>query len=200
MKKILSIIIISVFCAAALHAQDRKFVKGYSGGMMIHTGWLSGCDNPYGYNPSGMTFGLGGLAKIRIGKHFRIGGEGYFSNMGLGKDLQKGSYNKVFWSGALCDWIWDCGKFHPYVGMTVGGGMETAYYMFEGSKEDWVHESNAVFHKQPFFAADPFAGVEYSVGRVFRITLKADWLVAINSDGLNRPAGPRFYFGFIFSH
>ena len=33
-----------------------------------------------------------------------------------------------------------------------------------------------------------------------RLTLKADWMLAINSDGLNRPMGPRVYFGFIFSH
>ena len=32
------------------------------------------------------------------------------------------------------------------------------------------------------------------------LTLKADWLLAINSDGLNRPMGPRIYFGFIFAH
>ena len=29
---------------------------------------------------------------------------------------------------------------------------------------------------------------------------KVDWLMAIRSTGLNRPLGPRVYFGFIFAH
>ena len=106
----------------------------------------------------------------------------------------------MFWTGALADWFWKIGKFYPYVGVTVGGGMETAYYMFEGDKYDWEFESKAVFHKQPFFAVDPYIGVEYKVGEALRLTLKTDWLCAINSTGLNRPLGPRVYFGFIFAH
>ena len=76
--------------------------------------------------------------------------------------------------------------------------METAFYMFEGNKNDWDMENEVVFRKQPFFAVDPFAGVEYKVGDALRLTLKADWLVAINSEGLNKPMGPRLYFGVIF--
>lgn len=200
MKKIIIVIALVLASTFSMHGQEKKFIKGHSGGMMVHTGFLAGGDNPYNYSPSGATFGIGGLAKIRISKHFRIGGEGYFSTMGLGKDLKKGSFNKVFWSGALCDWVWQVGKFYPYAGVTVGGGMETAYYMFEGDKSDWLPESDAVFHKQPFFATDPFAGIEYAVGKTFRLTVKADWLIAINSEGLNQPAGPRLYFGCIFSH
>lgn len=178
----------------------RKAIKGFSGGMMVHTGYLTGCDNPYNYNPSGATFGIGGVAKIHLTQHFRVGFEGYFSNMGLKKEVQSGSFNKLFWTGALVDWFWKAGKFYPYVGATVGGGMETAYYMFEGDKHDWLPEPNAVFNKKPFFAVDPFVGVEYAVGEALRLTLKADWLLAVNSEGLNRPMGPRIYFGFIFAH
>ena len=65
---------------------------------------------------------------------------------------------------------------------------------------DWLPEGTTVLHKQPFFALDPYAGVEYKVGKALRLTLKADWMIAINSDGLNRPIGPRIYFGFIFAH
>ena len=52
----------------------------------------------------------------------------------------------------------------------------------------------------PFYAADPFVGVEYAVGEALRLTLKADWLLAVRKDGINRPMGPRLYFGFIFAH
>ena len=112
----------------------------------------------------------------------------------------KGSHNKLFWTGVLADWFWQVGRFYPYVGATVGGGMETAYYMFEGDSHDWLLESKAVFNKQPFIAVDPFVGCDVAVGEALRLTLKADWLMAIRSTGLNRPHGPRIYFGFIFAH
>ena len=186
--------------AAASEHHETKAIKGFSGGMMVHTGYLSGGDNPFGYDATGATFGIGGVAKLHLSKHFRAGFEGYFSNMGLHKGVSSGSFNKLFWTGALADCFWKVGKFYPYVGATVGGGMETAFYMFEGNKHDWLPEAAAVYNKKPFFAVDPFVGVEYAVGEALRLTLKADWLLAINKDGLNRPMGPRIYFGFIFAH
>lgn len=185
---------------AEVTEKDSKVIKGFSGGMMLHTGYLSGCDNPYDFMPSGATFGIGGVAKLHLSEHFRAGFEGYFSTMGLKKEVQSGSFNKLFWTGVLADWFWKIGKFNPYVGATVGGGMETAFYMFEGDKHDWLPEASAVYNKKPFFAVDPFVGVEYAVGEALRLTLKADWLLAVNKDGLNRPMGPRIYFGFIFAH
>ena len=181
-------------------AKDQKVIKGFSGGMMLHTGYLSGCDNPYDFKPSGATFGIGGVAKLHLSEHFRAGFEGYFSTMGLKKEVQSGSFNKMFWTGVLADCFWKIGRFYPYVGATVGGGMETAFYMFEGDKHDWLPEASAVYNKKPFFAVDPFVGVEYAVGEALRLTLKADWLLAVNKDGLNRPMGQRIYFGFIFAH
>ena len=181
--------------------EQKKFIKGFSGGMMAHTGYMFGGDNPYGYNPKGVTFGLGGCAKLHFTKHFRAGFEGYFSNVGLKKGVfQSGSHNKLFWTGALADWFWTCGKLTPYVGTTVGGGMETALYMTDGDKHDWVPETAIIYHKQPFLAIDPYIGTEYAIGKALRFTFKADWLLAINSDGLNRPLGPRVYFGIIFTH
>lgn len=181
-------------------ANDKKVIKGFSGGMMVHSGFMSGSDNPFNYNAKGPTFGIGGVAKLHMTDHFRVGFDGYFSTMPLKKGIADGSHNKVFWSGALCDWYWKIGKIYPYIGATVGGGMETSFYMFEGDKHDWIPETSVVLHKQPFFAIDPFAGIEYKVGEAMHLTLKADWLLAINSYGLNRPMGPRLYFGFIFAH
>ena len=202
-RRMITALMLTICIGGAAHeaaAQEKKAIKGFSGGMMVHSGYLSGCDNPYNYDAKGPTFGIGGVAKLHLTDHFRAGFEGYFSTMPLRKNIASGSHNKVFWSGALCDWYWKIGKIYPYIGTTVGGGMETAYYMFEGDKHDWLPEASAVFHKQPFFAVDPFVGVEYKVGEALHLTLKADWLLAINSDGLNRPMGPRLYFGFIFAH
>ena len=199
-NKITSIIILLLCCTAAGATAPEKVIKGFSGGMMVHTGYLSGGDSPYDFNPKGPTFGIGGVARLHLTDHFRAGFEGYFSTMGLREEVKSGSHNKLFWTGALADWYWQLGKFYPYVGATVGGGMETAYYMFEGDKHDWLPEPHAVFHKEPFFAVDPFIGCDFAVGEALRLTLKADWLMAINSNGLNRPLGPRIYFGFIFAH
>lgn len=185
--------------AVEAFAQENKFIKGFSGGMMVHTGYQYGCDNPFGLDISSPTFGIGGCAKIHLTEHFRTGFEGYFSTAPIKKGVVSGSNNKLFWTGVLADWFWECGKFIPYIGTTLGGGTETSFFMFEGDKHDWKLEE-AVLHKQPFFAIDPYVGVEYAVGKALRLTLKADWLLALNSDGLNKPMGPRVYFGFIFAH
>ena len=197
MKKILITSVITLlFCTCSW---GQKAIKGFSGGMMIHSGYQWGGDNPYGYSPDGITFGVGGVARLHLTKHFRSGFEGYFSSVGLSRGVERGSHNKVFWAGALADWYWTFGKFHPYAGATVGGGIETSCYIFEGNTNDWQTESRLVYRKQPFFALDPFIGCDYAIGEAIRLTLKTDWLMAINSEGLNRPLGPRIYFGVIFA-
>ena len=183
-----------------MSAQDQEVIKGFSGGMMVHSGYQYGCDNPFGLTISSPTFGIGGCAKLHLSEHFRAGFEGYFSTAPIKRGVVSGSHNKLFWTGLLADWFFQRGKFIPYVGATLGGGMETSFFMFEGDKHDWVEEGRTVLHKQPFFAIDPYVGVEYAVGKALRLTLKADWLFALNADGLNEPMGPRVYFGFIFAH
>jgi hypothetical protein len=199
-QRLILTLIIFISFATVSNAEEHKAIKGFSGGMMVHSGYQFGGEEPYNLNISSPTFGIGGCAKIHLGKHFRTGFEGYFSTAPIHNGLQSGSHNKLFCTGALADWFWQKGKLTPYIGATVGGGMETAFYMFEGNKYDWKLEEKTVLHKQPFFAIDPYAGIEYAVGEALRLTLKADWLFAINSDGLNRPMGPRIYFGFIFAH
>ena len=193
-------LLLLLFIGTALHAQDDKVIKGFSGGMMVHSGYQYGCDNPYGLDISAPTFGIGGCAKVNLSDHFRTGFEGYFSTAPIKRGVESGSHNKLFWTGLLADFFCTRGKLTPYIGTTLGGGMETAFYMFVGDKHDWAPEASAVLHKQPFFAIDPYVGVEYAVGAALRLTLKADWLLALNSDGLNKPMGPRVYFGFIFAH
>lgn len=193
-------ILFSMGGVAAMSAQDQEVIKGFSGGMMVHSGYQYGCDNPFGLNISSPTFGIGGCAKLHFSEHFRAGFEGYFSTAPIKRGVVSGSHNKLFWTGLLADWFFQRGKFIPYVGATLGGGMETSFFMFEGDKHDWVEEGRTVLHKQPFFAIDPYVGVEYAVGKALRLTLKADWLFALNADGLNEPMGPRVYFGFIFAH
>jgi hypothetical protein len=198
--RLLFTLILSALFVTVSYAEEKKVIKGFSGGMMVHSGYQFGGDNPYDLDISSPTFGIGGCAKLHLTKHFRTGFEGYFSTAPIRDQLKSGSHNKMFWTGLLADWYWQKGKVIPYIGATLGGGMETSFYMFEGDKHDWEPEQKTVLHKQPFFAIDPYVGIEYAVGEALRLTLKADWLLAINSDGLNRPMGPRIYFGFIFAH
>ena len=177
MKRYILIIILGLLSLCSM-AQEKKFIKGFSGGMMAHTGYQFGGDNPYGYNPKGATFGIGGVARLHLSEHFRTG----------------------FEAGALADCFWKVGRLYPYVGATIGGGMETAYYMFAGDSHDWLPEANVVLNKQPFFAVDPFVGCDIAVGEALRLTVKVDWLMAIHHASLNRPMGPRIYFGCIFAH
>lgn len=200
LQRLIISIILLVLSVTNVLAGEKKVIKGFSGGMMIHTGYQFGGDNPYSLNISSPTFGIGGCAKLHLTKHFRTGFEGYFSTAPISKGVQSGSHNKLFWTGVLADWYWQKDKLIPYIGATIGGGMETSFYMFEGDKRNWVLPQESVLHKQPFFAIDPYVGIEYAVGKALRLTLKADWLLAINSDGLNMPMGPRIYFGFIFAH
>ncbi len=200
MRRLLIISIIALLSCGVVNAQERNLIKGFSGGMMIHSGYQTGCDNPFGYNMQGVTFGIGGVARLHLTNHFRTGFEGYVSTLGLKHDIAKGSHNKLFWTGLLADWYWQKGKFFPYIGVTVGGGMETSYLMFEGSSNDWQPEESAVFRKSGFIAVDPFVGCDIALSDAVRLTFKMDWLLAIRKDGLNRPYGPRLYVGFIFAH
>ena len=193
-------ILLSLSGAIGAFAQDNGLIKGFSGGMMVHSGYQYGCDNPFGLDISSPTFGIGGCAKLHLTDHFRTGFEGYFSTAPIKKGVESGSHNKLFWTGVLADWFCQRGKFIPYIGAMFGGGMETAFLMFEGDKHDWTPEGMTVLHKQPFFAVDPFVGCDIALGEALRLTVKADWLMAIRSTGLNRPLGPRIYFGFIFAH
>ena len=200
LQRLLISIIISVSLITTAHAEEKKIIKGFSGGMMVHSGYQFGGDNPYGLYISSPTFGIGGCAKLHLTEHFRTGFEGYFSTAPISKDVQSGSHNKLFWTGILADWYWQKGKIFPYIGAMAGGGMETSFYMFEGDKHDWELEQKSVLHKQPFFAIDPYIGIEYAVGEALRLTIKADWLLAIHSNHLTKPMGPRIYLGFIFAH
>ena len=88
MKRYILIIILGLLSLCSM-AQEKKFIKGFSGGMMAHTGYQFGGDTPYGYNPKGGTFGIGGVARLHLSEHFRTGFEGYFSTLGLKHDLVK---------------------------------------------------------------------------------------------------------------
>lgn len=170
---------------------------GYDGGMMLHTGYLLGTIPEISHQAEGMPFGIGGAIKFHLGKHFRIGSEGYVSTL---KQLNNGSTIKFGWGGILADCRFDCGLLMPYFGVTVGGGARVSSLMLEGNISDWEKEESFIFNKQKFLAVAPFIGTDFVVTPKFHLTLKVDCLNAINKDGIILPTGPRIYFGFLMYH
>ena len=177
-------------------AQEKKLLRGFDGGMMIHTGYLSGHLDGADYDAKGMPKGIGGVARLHIGKHFRIGGEGYISTL---SQRGNGSYLKYGWGGLLADVYTVLGRFQPYAGLTIGGGAMTTLLMMENPSSAWAPIDDTYYHKQGFMAVDPFIGCDFIVSGPMHLTLKLDYLCAISQSTL-LPHGPRAYIGFLFYH
>ena len=59
MKKVTIILACLLFTLAAT-AQENKLIRGFDGGMMLHTGFLKGTLDPIGYDAKGAPMGIGG--------------------------------------------------------------------------------------------------------------------------------------------
>ncbi|MCQ2348901.1 MAG: hypothetical protein MJZ98_00290 [Paludibacteraceae bacterium] len=200
-----------LFFALAVQA-GTKVYQGFSGGMMLHAGYLFGkdpqapvVDNELLCSPSGATFGIGGGAHVNLGKLMRVGCEGFVSTMNASTTdcrqiLAPGSYVRTGWGGLNVDACWRNTKIWPFVGTALGGGAMRSLYIIEGSQTDWLPEQNATFHKQSFFYVGPYAGLDWCMSQKVHLTFRLDWMVAIHDDKVLKPTGPRFYFGFMFCH
>ena len=199
MKRIL--LITFIFLGLNVFSQnEEKIFNGYDGGMMLHLGYVSENVEAVDFKAGGVTKGIGGAIRFHFGEHYRIGTEGYVSTLSLKKDLVEGSYIKTFWAGLINDFYWQCGKFRPYVGLTVGGGTLTDCFIFEGNNHDWNQESSVIINKSAFVAIDPYIGCDYSLTDALHLTFKIDYLNGFNKSELYLPTGPRFYIGAIFFH
>ena len=190
------LIIICLALAMSAPAQEKKILNGFDGGMMVHTGYLSGMLDAMGYQAKGVPMGIGGVIHLHLGDHIRIGTEGYMSTL---RQRGNGSYLKYGWGGLLADYYTVLGRFQPYAGLTLGGGAMTTLLMFEEPASAWAPIGNTRYHKQGFLAIDPFAGCDFIVAGPMHLTLKVDYLCAL-SDAKLLPHGPRIYIGFLFYH
>lgn len=196
---LLSLLLGSAFSFARDGAQKNtgKLFSGFDGGMMLHSGYLKGNISEIDFPVEGAPFGIGGVIRLHLGEHWRIGTEGYMSKL---SQLGNGSHLKYFWCGLLSDYRLHFGDFSAFAGLTLGGGVNTDLLMFEEPSRAWAPIQNTVFHKIPFFAIDPFIGVEYGLSEAMRLCVKLDCLRALSSQSASIAMGPRLYFGFIFSH
>lgn len=196
----LCVLLVSGYATAT---DKKKVLNGFDGGMMVHSGFLKGSLPQVGIETSGAPIGIGGVLRLHLGKHWRLGSEGYVSTL---PQLHNGSYIKYGWGGLLGDFYLTAGRFMPFAGLTLGGGAQTSFLMKEEPAEEWGPVGETYFNKKGFMAIDPFVGCEFILTGALHLTLKADWLLALgksSSSGtisLLRPTGPRIYFGFIFNH
>lgn len=196
MKKVILLFLPLALVSFNTMGQGTGTVKGFDGGMMLHTGFVKGNFPQLAHTVSGMPFGIGGVIRVHLGDHWRVGSEGYVSTI---KQANNGSYVKHGWGGLLGDYYWKAGRFIPYAGLTIGGGVNTNLIMKGNPVPDWEPVDNTYFNKRAFLAIDPFIGCDYIVSDTFHLTLKADWLNCINAK-YRIPSGPRLYVGFIFYH
>ena len=194
MKRFLTVLFLTVLSVAA-EAQGTKAFSGFDGGMMLHAGYLYARFPQVG-DVSGMTFGIGGVARIHFGRHWRVGGEGYVSSL---VRPGEGGFIRCGWGGLLCDFYWPLGCFVPYAGLTAGGGANTNLLVTGEKRGDWEVLEGSYYNKRGFFALDPFIGCDYVISESFHLTLKVDWLNCISAES-GMPSGPRLYAGFIFFH
>lgn len=186
----------SLLVAFSVSAQGKKLIRGFDGGMMVHTGFLSGNLDAIGYQAKGAPMGIGGAIRLHMGDHFRLGGEGYISTL---SQQNNGSYLKYGWGGLLADFYVVLGRLQPYAGLTVGGGAMTSLLMFEEPASDWAPIDGVRYHKQGFLSVDPFVGCDLIVSGPMHLTVKVDYLCAFSHANL-LPHGPRVYLGFLFYH
>ncbi len=195
MKK-MTLILACLLLTLAATAQEKKLIRGFDGGMMLHTGFLKGTLDPIGYDAKGAPMGIGGAIRLHLGEHFRVGGEGYISTL---NQRGNGSYLKYGWGGLLADVYTVVGRLQPYAGLTLGGGAMTTLLMMENPASDWAPIDGTRYHRQGFMAIDPFVGCDFIVSGPMHLTVKLDYLCALSQSRM-LPHGPRIYFGFLFYH
>lgn len=195
--------------------QKCPVFTGCSGGMMLHLGYLfapdagslfgntvfnSMADMPRG----GVTFGIGGAAKVHFLDRIHLGGEGFVSTMPL---LGNNSQIRTGWGGIVLDHYWTRDRFRPFLGFTLGGG--SMRRMYDGEEEedgrtmvrlpmnrdntsdrtsmsarDQVGASpesdltyNAYFRKTMFLFVGPYVGFEYALTQRVAIVCRLDYVV-----------------------
>ena len=204
--KILLCCLSLLFFALPGNAQDKgKFsYSGFSGGMMLHAGYLYGgniaiFDDSSNMlscqNVEGLATGVGGAGKIHLGRHLRLGAEGYVSNLKYGKYKSSAT---IGWGGILADCMWNVGRFNPFVGATLGGGSFKNITLTSDTPLDCEVEGPSSFRKYAFMTAVPFAGLEFMLSDKIALVFKTDWMFNISSRHTDFASGPRFYFGFSF--
>lgn len=209
MKKIVLALFVILVLSSTLSAKERGdkrlSYRGFSGGMMLHTGYVSSGDFtitgvagslPREVRAEGMPTGMGGAIRFSFGDHLRIGGEGYVSNLKYGE--YDNSRISLGWGGLLVDMIFEGRKISPYIGMTLGGGRVRNLTIFQPTPLDFVNEEEISFRSYSVAIVTPYVGVEYPLTSKMRVVFKVDYVLSLSKLQPDFVHGPRVYLGFVF--
>lgn len=171
-----------------------KIFTGFSGGMMLHIGYLFS-DDPrkifsntglgsdeylQGLPKSGVCLGLGGTLRAHLINHIHLGAEGFVSTMPL---MGTGSNVRTGWGGAMCDFYTQWGKVRPMIGITIGGGSMNRLYVPKQPENTAYHADteghyyNASYTKTPFFLLDPYVGLEVDLNSHMALLFRIDYML-----------------------
>lgn len=193
----------------AASAQDKQQSKmkfsGYSGGMMVHSGYVWGSNlvfpvpgTVHRIAVKGAPLGIGGTIKVGFGEHLRVGGEGFVSTLNYGRH---GSYSSTGWGGVLAECLWTSGRWSWFVGGTVGGGGVKNLTMLEEIPLDMRPEAGSISYRHfGFMAVAPYIGMEFALTPRIHLCTKIDWMLNMTNPQPDFASGPRIYLGFMFSH
>ncbi len=177
---------------------------GFTGGMMIHAGYLTAGNVTFTANGSPQTFtqkmagvpvGLGGALKVAFGKHLRVGGEGYVTRLTYGKHK---SHANVGWGGLLVEGVLPFPKFRLFAGAVIGGGNMRHIALFEDCPVDFVTETKIGYRKYAFMAVTPYIGADIPLTDKIALVVKADCLFNVSRPQQDFPLGPKLFFGIMF--
>ena len=202
------------------------FFTGFSGGMMLHGGYLFAKDPRYVFSNTGLgspdyvknlpndgfCMGLGGTLRAHFINHIHLGAEGFVSTMPL---MKTGSNVRTGWGGAMCDFYTDWGKMRPLIGLTVGGGVMKRLFVPNAptvTSADSETNYNASYTKTPFFLLDPYIGMEIGLTNHMALIIRIDYMLPfgrtsssltdlkkdVSWGNFMTPSGPRLYVGLMF--
>lgn len=201
-------LIVLILCShsIALNAKEKLMYYGCSGGMMIHSGFISsGIFNIYNNQheiltvnrTSGLPFGIGGVARVYLLPNFRVGTEGYVSAHNYARN---GSFCRTAWGGILADWIYDFSYFSFYAGGAIGGGSYTNLSLYTKPKDDYIVEENASYRKYGFMALTPYVGIEFPLTDKISLNFMMDVILNVTHWSNDFTTGPRLHLGVLFNH
>ncbi len=189
----------AAFLLTMLVAEASLPYRGFSGGMMLHTGYVkapafAGIFQGY----SSLTGGVGGAARLHFGENLRLGGEGYVSTAAY--DANK-SYVSLSWGGLLLDYALCRKRWSWCVGCVFGGGSVQHLHRGFPLVNDFVPDAATNYRHYATMLASPYVGLEYALNDGIHLTAKIDCVMPVfNEKALvcDFPMGPRLYVGFLF--
>ena len=174
-----------------------------AGSLFGNTAFNSMAEMPRG----GVTFGIGGAAKVHFLDRIHLGGEGFVSTMPL---MDNNSQIRTGWGGIVLDHYWTRDSFRPFLGFTLGGGSMRRMYDGEStigkpSEDTNGLTYNAYFRKTTFLFVGPYVGFEYALTQRVALVCQLDYVVPFGRNLTDEyaymaPSGPRLYVGFMFGH